>query len=64
MMVNTDYMAWLTDIATDGHAHDCIYRKLFTQLMTTPYRWRRDSDCNRKLSAQQRQKSVTFQERN
>lgn len=39
MMVNTHYIAWLTDIATDGHAYDCIYKRLFTQLMITPFRW-------------------------
>ena len=39
MIFNENYMLWLTTIATDGHAHDCIYKKLFTQLMSTPFRW-------------------------
>ena len=30
MIFNENYMLWLTTIATDGHAHDCIYKKLFT----------------------------------
>ena len=39
MIFNENYMVWLTTIATDGHAHDCIYKKLFTQLMSTSFRW-------------------------
>lgn len=39
MTINVNYMAWLVDIATEGHASDCIYKRLFTQLMDTPFRW-------------------------
>ena len=39
MIFNENYMLWLTTIATDGHAHDCIYKKLFAQLMSTSFRW-------------------------
>lgn len=39
MTIIVNYMVWLTDIATGGHAKDCPFKKLFTQLMDTPFRW-------------------------
>lgn len=39
MMVNTHYMAWLAGIATEDHAIEWKYKRLFTQLMNTSFRW-------------------------
>lgn len=39
MNINIEYLMWLINIATNGSAEHTVYKKLFTQLMDTPFKW-------------------------
>lgn len=39
MDINTEYLIWLVNIATNGSAECTVYHKLFSQLMDTPFKW-------------------------